>query len=128
MLEFYEMQSTLSLSSLRGLLSPSVVAPDKVISMDQIEVWHLTVFSCQMEMFEIELFDHLIACKNDWCLIELLVMHSNTWKSLTVCKQMIKDRLYYSYLIEMTETILLWKIWSQARLKYYLHNMFNTYV
>ena len=26
---------------------------------------------------------------NDWCQIELLVLHSNTWNHLTVCKQMI---------------------------------------
>ena len=30
--------------------------------------------------------------KNDWCLIELLVLNSNAWKHLTVCKQMISSK------------------------------------
>ena len=37
------------------------------------------------ELFEKELFDHLTECKkNDWHLIELLVIHSNTWNYLTL--------------------------------------------
>ena len=33
----------------------------------------------------IELFDHLIGWKtNDWCLIELLLIDSNTWNRLTL--------------------------------------------
>ena len=39
MLEFGEMQSTPSLPSLPGLLWPGVVAPDKVLFMDQIELF-----------------------------------------------------------------------------------------
>ena len=37
MLEFGGMQTTPSLPSLSGLLWPGVVAPDRVLSMDQIE-------------------------------------------------------------------------------------------
>ena len=39
-------------------------------------------------MLEIELFDHLIVCKTNDSLIELLVIHSNPWNHLTVGKQM----------------------------------------
>ena len=31
---------------------------------------------------------------NDWCLIELLVTHSNVWNHLTVCQQMSNAELY----------------------------------
>ena len=31
----------------------------------------------------IELFDHLTVQTNDWCLIELLVIHRITWNCLT---------------------------------------------
>ena len=37
-----------------------------------------------MELFEIELFLYLTVCKK-WCLTELLVLNSNTWKYITVC-------------------------------------------
>ena len=44
---------------------------------------------------QIELFNHLLYLKtfnygqtNDLYLIELLVLNNNTWKDLTVCKQM----------------------------------------
>ena len=37
--------------------------------------------------------------------IELLLLQSNTWNCLTVCKQMINSKLNYSYLIEILETI-----------------------
>ena len=29
--------------------------------------------------------------------IKLLLLHSNTWKNLTMWKQMIYDKLYYLY-------------------------------
>ena len=32
-----------------------------------------------------------------WYLTELFVIHSNTWKYLTVYKQMINSKLNYSY-------------------------------
>ena len=46
-----------------------MIVPDKVSSMGQIE-----------------LFDHLTGYKQ-MTDIELLVLHSNTWNFLTVCKQ-----------------------------------------
>ena len=49
-------------------LSPGVVAPDRVLSMDQEELFDhlncvLTNDLCWTELFEIELFDHLTVCK-----------------------------------------------------------------
>ena len=38
MLELWGMRSTSSLSSIPGLLSPEVIAPDRVQSMGQIEL------------------------------------------------------------------------------------------
>ena len=79
---------------LPGPLWPGVVAPDRVLSMIQVELFdHLNCVQtndlCLIELLEIELFDHLAVCKtNDWCLIKLLVIHSNTWNHLTVCKRM----------------------------------------
>ena len=54
-------------------------------------VWHLNL--CSTELFEVELFLRL----TDWCLVELLVIHRNTWKHETVCKQMINCKWNYSY-------------------------------
>ena len=54
------------------------------------------VFVRGPSMGQIELFYHLLYLKlskcvliNDWCYIELLVLHSNTWNHLTMCKQMV---------------------------------------
>ena len=51
--------------------------------------WHYNCLQtnvlCSIELLEIELFDHL-AVGNDWRLIELFVIHSNTWNNLTLCK------------------------------------------
>ena len=47
------MRSTLSLPSLPDPLWPGMVAPDKVLSMGQIE---LNTYLCKIELFEIELF------------------------------------------------------------------------
>ena len=62
MLELWGMQSTPSLPSLPGSLWPGVVAPDK--SMGQIELFDIQTLCKQMkmELFEIELFDHLTVC------------------------------------------------------------------
>ena len=84
-LELWGMQSILSLLLLPGPLCPRVVALYRVLSMGQIEGWHLnwvqTNDFCWTESYEIEQFDHLTVCKkNDWCLIELLVINRNTWK------------------------------------------------
>ena len=72
-LEIWGMSSTPSLPLLPDPLWPRVVAPDSVLSMGQI----------------VELFDYLNWVQtNDWCLIELLVIHSNTLNHLIVCKWM----------------------------------------
>ena len=42
---------------------------------------------------------------NNWCLTELLVLNVNTWKHLTVCKQIIISKRNCSYWIEISETI-----------------------
>ena len=58
MLELCGMQSTPS------LLWPGVVAPDMILSMGQIELFDIeTECLYQIELFEIELFDHLTVCK-----------------------------------------------------------------
>ena len=69
--------------------------PDEALSIGQIELLDIKTVSKQTtyELLEIDLFDHLMAF-NAWCLIELLVIHSNNWNHLTV-----------------------WKNWAQARLK-----------
>ena len=48
------MQSTPSLPSLRGILWLEVVAPDRVLSMDQIELNCVSIY--KTECFEIDLF------------------------------------------------------------------------
>ena len=50
MLKLWEMWSTPSLPSLPGLLWLRVVAPDRVLSMGQIEL------NCVLKLLEIELF------------------------------------------------------------------------
>ena len=66
MLEFWGMRSTPSLPFLQGPLWPGVVAPNRVLSMGQIELnsvlmlnwigWNRTVFECLNRLFEIEQF------------------------------------------------------------------------
>ena len=46
--------------------------------------WMQTNDLCYIELLEIELFDYLTVCKNDWCLNELLMKYSNTWNYLTL--------------------------------------------
>ena len=53
------MQSTPSLSSLPSPLWSRVIAPDRVLSMGQIE---LNVYFYETELLEIELFWHLTVC------------------------------------------------------------------
>ena len=53
-LELWGMRSVSSLPLLPGLLWPGIVAPDRVLSMDKIE---LTAYLCQTKLFQIELFD-----------------------------------------------------------------------
>ena len=81
MLEFWRMWSTPSYPSLPGPIWPGSLAPDRVLSRDQIELkcyyakltclklttftfFTLTVWlNCVLELFKIELFCHLTVCK-----------------------------------------------------------------
>ena len=81
MLELYGKRSTPSLPLLPGLLWSGVVAPDKVLSMGQLELfdnlnWVQTKDLCWIELFKIKLFDPLTVCKL-MTLIELFEIHSN---------------------------------------------------
>ena len=68
MFELWGMWSTLSLPLLRGPLRPGVVAPDRFLSMSQIELFDIkTVYLCEIELFERELFSHLTVCKQKLC-------------------------------------------------------------
>ena len=60
MLELWGMQSAPSLLSLQGPLLPKVLAPERILSMDQIV---LNCVLCKTELLEIELFWHLTVCK-----------------------------------------------------------------
>ena len=72
--------STPSLRLLLGSLWPGVVAPDTILSGGQIE-----------------LFDDLNCVQTSDCLIKLLVIDSNSWNNLTVCKRML-NRIICVYL------------------------------
>ena len=66
MLELWGMQNTPSLPSISNPLRPGMVAPDKVLSMGQRELWHSnsqTNDLSKIELLEIELFNHLTMCK-----------------------------------------------------------------
>ena len=54
MLELWGMRNTPSLQLLSDPLWPEMVAPDRALSMCQIE---LTAYLCQTELFQLELFD-----------------------------------------------------------------------
>ena len=65
MLKLWGMRSSPSLPSFAGPLWPGVVAPNRFLSMGQVEQ-----FDCVkandlglIELFEIELFDHVTVCK-----------------------------------------------------------------
>ena len=64
---FEECRVPLSLPSLPGSLWPGLVAPDRVLSMGQIELFDIQTVQtndlCLIELFEVELFDHLTMCK-----------------------------------------------------------------
>ena len=62
LLELWGMWSTVSSLLLPGPLWPGVVAPDRVLSMSQIELnfsFKSLLFCIETELFEIELFWHL---------------------------------------------------------------------
>ena len=73
MLELYGIQSNPSLPSLTGPLWPGVGVPDRVLSISHIELFDIqnvkTNDLWKIKLSEIELFDHLTGCKNDWHLI-----------------------------------------------------------
>ena len=72
----------------------------EVLLLTQMQSVYYTV-PADWTMLEIELFDHSTACKNEWCLIEVLVIHENTWNHLIVCKQIVMNwiiRIRYQYL------------------------------
>ena len=101
MLKFWGMQSTPLLPSLPDAFWPPVVAPDRVLSMDQIELncvlmlnwiaWNRTVWT-----FKLRIYTKLNCLKKEtllvfnrkqiyyWCLIELLVIESDIWNHLTL--------------------------------------------
>ena len=62
-----------------------VVATDMLLSLGQIELFDIqTVYLCYTELLKIELLDLLTVCKQKTdFLIELLVIHSNTWNTLS---------------------------------------------
>ena len=67
-LKLMGMWSTLSLPLLPAPLWPGVVEPDRVLTIGQIELFgHLNCVQtsdvCYIELLEIEMFNHLIACK-----------------------------------------------------------------
>ena len=60
MLELWGMRNTPLLPLLPGSLWPRVVAPDRALSLDQIELFYIqTVYIYRTELLEIELFLHL---------------------------------------------------------------------
>ena len=64
MLELWGIWSTPSLPLLPRPLWLRIVAPDRVLSIGQIEPFGIkTMYSCWTELFEIELFDHLTVYK-----------------------------------------------------------------
>ena len=62
MLKLWGIWSTPSLPLLPAPHWPRVVAPDRILSMAQIELFDIQI-ECQIELFEIEQFDHLTVCK-----------------------------------------------------------------
>ena len=64
MVELWGMWSSPSLPLLPAPLWPEVVAPGRVLSMRQTELFVIwSVYLCKIELFEIEQFDYLTVCK-----------------------------------------------------------------
>ena len=85
MLELWGMRRTYSLPLLPGPHWPGVVAPDRVLSIGQIEL--LIILTVCKQITDV--------------LIELLVLNGNAWKHWAVCKEMINSKYNYSYWIEI---------------------------
>ena len=82
-------------SLLTGPLRSGVVAPDRVLNLCQIELFDslnsvqkLTYYNWIVNNRTLRPFN---CVKTNDSLIELLVIHSNTWNHLAVCKQMNND-------------------------------------
>ena len=94
-LELWGMQSTPSLLSLPGPYWPGVVTPDRVLSMTQIEL-------CTNKWLILNWIvnDRTVTSFNcvptNGCLIELLVIHSNTWNYLSWF--MFTNNIYLIYM------------------------------
>ena len=76
-----------SLPSLPSPLWPGVVAPERVLSMGQIEQFDFLNWMQKCLMLSWIAWNRTVwpfncAQTNDWCLIELFVIHSNTWLTL----------------------------------------------
>ena len=100
-LELWVTRSTPLLPSLPGLLCPRVVAPDRVRSIDQIEqnsvlmlkwiVWNWQwdrVLMLNWTVWNRTVFQFNCVYMNDLCLIELLVIHNNTWNHWTLLTEL----------------------------------------
>ena len=78
-LKLWGMWSAPSLPLLPGPFWLGVAGPVMVLSMDQIELFNYLLYLKPFNCVQI----------NDWCEIELLVFHNNTYEILeTVCKWM----------------------------------------
>ena len=74
MLELWGMQSTSSLPMLPGPLWPGVVAPDRVLSMSQIELFDLQTNDMLNWIKNRTVWSFNCVYTNNWCLIELLYL------------------------------------------------------
>ena len=111
MLEFGGMQSTPSLPSFLGSLWPEVVAPDRLLCMDQIE---LNCVLCFTELHEIELFWYLNCMfMQNWIVWKRNVIDIETALSLN---WIFWNRTVLIFNCVWTRTILLlnWIVWIRT--------------
>ena len=96
--EILGVPSTPSLPLHSGSWWPAVVGP---IYRSNKPVWHLnseqTNYSCQVELLEIELFEHLIVYKQMGGFIELLGIHSKIWNYSTLLTHVYKSYISNIY-------------------------------
>ena len=81
-LELWGMWSIPSLPLLPGLLwQVSIYGTNRAVQHLNCRLWQeQTNDLCKTELLEIEQFNHFNCVKTNDCLIELLVLNSNTWK------------------------------------------------
>ena len=97
-LELWGMWSTPSLLLLPGPLWPRVEAPDRALSIGRIE---LTFKLCASKCIMINWIvwnRTVFTFKNEWCLIKLLVIYSNTWNYLTLLTYVYKSYISNIYI------------------------------